>query len=43
MTMAERVTFARHYLHKAGKAKPAKRKTLATALASAFQRNSATS
>jgi len=38
MTMAERVTFARHYLHKAGKAKPAKRKTLATALASAFQK-----
>jgi hypothetical protein len=38
MTTAERIKFARQYLQKAGKAKPAKRKTLATALASAFQK-----
>ncbi len=38
MTQAERLKFARQYLQKAGKAKPAKRKTLATALASAFQK-----
>lgn len=39
MTIAERIKFARHYLQKAGKAKPAKRKTLATALASIFQKS----
>ena len=38
MSMIERVQFARLYLQKAGKAKPAKRKTLTTALASAFQK-----
>ncbi|WP_017937492.1 PIN domain-containing protein [Zestomonas thermotolerans] len=38
MSAAERVTFAIQYLKKAGKAKPATRKTLGTALDSAFQR-----
>lgn len=38
MSMAERVQFARQYLQKAGKAKPAKHKTLVTALSSAFQK-----
>lgn len=38
MSMAERVQFARQHLQKAGKAKPAKHKTLVTALSSAFQK-----
>ena len=38
MTQAEQLKLAKQYLQKAGKAKPAKRKTLTTALSSAFQK-----
>lgn len=38
MSLKERVVHARNHLNKAGKAKPAKRKTLTTALMSTFQK-----
>lgn len=38
MSMLERLDYARAHLTKAGKARPAKRKTLASALTSAFQK-----